>query len=220
MKIFYLPDGWSRLEYEDIESIPPITQRGMGVIYCVLFGNRLKIGCSSDPVTRYKTFCHDAKYHDADLGDMFFSSFHYNFKNNERIIHERFANKRFAGTELFDIDTSEFFREIQYGITFNDSMKQNEQTAHGRTGQRSGRKQNPFAGKGAFITHKLKNQVPLNSNVLMTLTATAFAVYQLHLFGTPTYQIAELMDISSEKVNRILTRINKAIDEQENSDCN
>lgn len=214
-----MPDGWTCIKQENINNSQENIRRGQGVIYCVMLSNHLKIGSSSNPLARYKTFIHEALYHDADIGDFYYSPFHYNYRNNERKMHLHFHGSR-TKFELFNIYPWTFLSTAEQECTFLKDIKQMKTydlNEYDKTARRKNRKQNPLKYQGTFITGRNIKQPDIDASILITLTPVAFAIYQMYLSGTPSFQIAEILDISKDKVTKTLIKIHKNAKKSKNN---
>lgn len=87
----------------------------LGFWYCLEWGDKyLKIGSTKNPYDRYMSLRRTAKYGNVKLGEFYVSEPHTNYRQNEKELHDCFANKRVEGTELFEITVKEFAKEAFY----------------------------------------------------------------------------------------------------------
>ena len=83
--------------------------RDFGVVYAVEYGDMVKIGSTMYPDRRMKALASHAEGYSAlRLGAVAITPYHTNYKENEKIMHNRFYAMRKAGSELFQITLEEF----------------------------------------------------------------------------------------------------------------
>ena len=76
----------------------------LGYVYFVEYGKHVKIGCTKNPIKRLGSLYSNAKsYHDIELGRIYITPKHTNYRENESILHSYFINKRKENSELFSI---------------------------------------------------------------------------------------------------------------------
>lgn len=85
-----------------------------GFIYVIEFGrsDRVKIGVSCNIGNRFGQLETIAKYTESKLGKVAISLPHFNYYNNESILHEYFKKYRIEGTELFKFSLDYFLENI------------------------------------------------------------------------------------------------------------
>lgn len=98
-----------------------------GIVYCVEMGDKVKIGCSNQPYTRYMALKRTSeKYGNSKIGKICISPVHTNYRLNEKIAHQYFDSKRVDGTELFDITYNDFLKHAQkIGLKYFDETEKN-----------------------------------------------------------------------------------------------
>lgn len=75
-----------------------------GYVYAVQYGEHVKIGYTTSPLSRIKQICSNAKnYSNIEIGKIAISPGHTNYVENEKMLHQVFRSKRVRG-ELFDVD--------------------------------------------------------------------------------------------------------------------
>ena len=79
-----------------------------GVVYAVEYGDKVKVGCSSNVVLRMQQLRRQAEsYGNVKMGRFFCTMPGTNYKSMEKQAHQMMADKRITGTELFDVDIDE-----------------------------------------------------------------------------------------------------------------
>lgn len=84
-------------------NLPSFQAKDVGVVYAIEMGDKVKIGFSTNPLKRYKSFIGNSRYGNIELGRIAISKFHFNYKENEKQLHSLFKKYRKTQTELFDI---------------------------------------------------------------------------------------------------------------------
>ena len=85
-------------------------------------GDKVKIGCTKHPYQRIRTHIRNFSYLNSlqdkqiKFGAVVLSPFCHNYENNETLLHQKFANKRLEGTELFDVDIEDVWRVMEFDL--------------------------------------------------------------------------------------------------------
>lgn len=99
----------------------------VGIIYVIGYNNSFcKIGMSSLPADRTLALRHYiSDYMQMSVDKIAISSWHTNYKQNEKLLHENFSSCRIPNTELFSCDIQEVTEFIQNdGIKFEDNSEE------------------------------------------------------------------------------------------------
>lgn len=84
-----------------------------GFVYAIEYGDGIKIGSTKSVRNRLSNIIsHAGLYSDIETGEFCFSEAHRNFRENERIIHKAFANRRLGKSERFQMTLDDFFKEL------------------------------------------------------------------------------------------------------------
>lgn len=90
-----------------------------GCIYAVEYGGLVKVGMTTNPLSRVKSLASLARnYGPGHVGAVILSHPHTNFRENEKRLHQLFADRRVKG-ELFQISLAEF-AEAAARLEFRD----------------------------------------------------------------------------------------------------
>ena len=98
----------------------------LGVVYILEYGENVKIGCTNQPFTRYRTLKHNAEdYGNVKIGKILLSEAHTNYRRNESILHKIFQGYRILNTELFNVSFDDAMEKLNdVGLEFfNDSKE-------------------------------------------------------------------------------------------------
>lgn len=99
----------------------------MGIIYAIEYGNGYsKIGMSSVPASRTFTLKHYiSDYMQKPVARIMISTWHTNYRENEKHLHKEFIDCRIPNTELFSVGIDEICNFIyDGGILFEDKSKE------------------------------------------------------------------------------------------------
>ena len=104
--------------YKDINEFKNtwnFTKKGyyLGYVYLIEYGDYIKIGCTRNPLNRFKTLSNTARVHDQMIGRIYITQVHTNYRNNESIMHKHFQKQRKENTELFFITLEEGVQAIK-----------------------------------------------------------------------------------------------------------
>jgi len=98
-------------ELEDIAKLEKPQSIFCGYVYAIEYGENLKIGYTQNPKQRVIALRGQAKlYADKNIGWMALSPPHTNFMENEKFLHQHFAEKRLSG-ELFSLTFKQFINQ-------------------------------------------------------------------------------------------------------------
>lgn len=91
-----------------------------GFVYAIEYGDVIKIGSTRNIRDRIQSIsAHAKKYSNIRTGEFCFSEAHVEFRENERILHKAFSDKRIKSTELFHMTLEDFLRN-QPAITMTE----------------------------------------------------------------------------------------------------
>ena len=99
----------------------------VGIVYAVEYDNRFcKIGMSSVPAERTHTIKHYiGDYMQKNVTGIMISKWHTNYRENEKLLHEKFKDCRLPNTELFSVDIAEISELIlNGGILLEDNSEE------------------------------------------------------------------------------------------------
>ena len=108
--------------------------KSSGVCYLLEVDNCVKIGCTSDPKTRYKALKHSIeKYGNSKIGRFYITKQCINYKEVESIIHNHFSDSRKNKTEIFNLSIEDVLNEnLSEILTFNNDYKKHEEMINKR----------------------------------------------------------------------------------------
>lgn len=95
-------------ELKDLEQASPYT----GFVYIVEFGDKTKIGCTTNPSRRIGQLKAVAAYGGFGLGRIALTPGHTNYRETELLLHHYFAKDRIEGTELFNLGFDEILASL------------------------------------------------------------------------------------------------------------
>lgn len=114
----------SSIDLMDLEE--EVANSYLGFVYVFEHGENVKIGCTSQPHTRYRTLKSNAeKYGNVKTGKFLVSIKHSNYQENERKLHEFFKEFRINRTELFKISLDDVMWKLAYLKLFFDDDSEN-----------------------------------------------------------------------------------------------
>lgn len=119
--------------YDDYKDVKNGKVSSGGFVYAVEFGrpDRVKIGVSCNIRNRFVQLETIARYAESKLGKVAISPLHFNYYDNESILHEYFKKYRVEGTELFKFSLDYFLKNIpslkyELSNSNNRNTKENE----------------------------------------------------------------------------------------------
>jgi hypothetical protein len=95
---------------EDVKQLPRVAPSDHhGYVYAVQYGPHIKIGMSSNLLSRISAIkSHAMNYASTEVGRIAHTPAHTNYAENEKALHLFFAEKRSGGSELFGLSLNEF----------------------------------------------------------------------------------------------------------------
>lgn len=100
-----------------------------GFVYAIQFGDSIKIGYATKLRQRMKGIISQAKnYSKVRTGRIAFSIQHTNYRENEKILHDHFQDKRFNNGELFNLGFDSFLAQLP-DLELKDESKEMEEKA-------------------------------------------------------------------------------------------
>lgn len=110
-------------ELKDLEKASPYN----GFVYIVEFGDKTKIGCTTNPSRRIGQLKATAAYGGLVLGRIALTPEHTNYREIESLLHGYFAKYRVEGTELFKLGFDEILASLPELPLKNESLCFDEQ---------------------------------------------------------------------------------------------
>lgn len=113
-------------EFSQLERIKPIEivlkETYFGVLYGLEYGNKTKIGCTTQPYTLAKTIKRITdKYGMEQINKILISSKCTNYRENAKKLHKHFADLKIGETDLFDIPFDDFVEQfLKLTIEYED----------------------------------------------------------------------------------------------------
>lgn len=84
----------------------------IGFVYILEWGNKTKIGCSTNPSNRINQLKATALYGGVNLGRIALTPGHTNYLEIESFLHRHYAEYRIEGTELFNLEFDEVLSSL------------------------------------------------------------------------------------------------------------
>lgn len=113
--------------------------KSKGWVYALEYGDKVKIGCSSNPSHRYAHLIHNgADYAGLKMGRFALSKACVNFRRMESDLHKRFAQYRKEGTELFSLPFDRIvstFSKLDYDFNFrkaDETVRETQENGYER----------------------------------------------------------------------------------------
>ena len=88
-----------------------------GFVYLIEWGEFVKIGCTKNPVQRFKALARYVEYGDVKTGKLALSVPIEDYFFYENHLHNYFSSYRQQGTELFDISLEDAVEYLEYSIS-------------------------------------------------------------------------------------------------------
>lgn len=111
-------------ELKDLEQTSPYT----GFVYIVEFGDKTKIGCTTNPSRRIGQLKATAAYGGFGLGRIALTPEHTNYRETELLLHHYFAKDRVEGTELFNLGFDEILASLPELQLKDESLRLYDET--------------------------------------------------------------------------------------------
>lgn len=112
-------------EFGNLKELDKNMETGFGIFYILEYGEEIKIGSTKQPYCRLMALRRQCKYNNVNIGCIAVSPSHSNYKENEKLLHSRFAENRINDTELFHMKLEDVLSQIEkLEIDYSDEYEE------------------------------------------------------------------------------------------------